>query len=176
MIKKIITRVKPKFIKKNNLAYKLKLFIKSNDQIMVNKYHKAVLKHNKQSHNPNAGFDLFLPFGVVSEEDVQLIDLKVIAAMYKHNKRISYYLYPRSSIYKTNFRLANSVGIIDSGYTGNIKIALDSIGDGESLKYDRLVQVCNPYLEHFEIEIVESDSILLRETGRGKGGFGSTGR
>ena len=31
-----------------------------------------------------------------------------------------YYMYPRSSLSKTKLRLANSVGIIDSGYRGNL--------------------------------------------------------
>ena len=35
-----------------------------------------------------------------------------------NNNYLSYYLYPRSSISKLNIRLANSVGIIDSGYRG----------------------------------------------------------
>ena len=39
---------------------------------------------------------------------------------------VSYYLYPRSSVStKTPLRLANSVGIIDSGYRGNIKAVFD---------------------------------------------------
>ena len=36
------------------------------------------------------------------------------------NTLTSYYLYPRSSLSKTSFQLANSVGIIDAGYRGNL--------------------------------------------------------
>ena len=43
--------------------------------------------------------------------------------MLNNDKNIGYYLYPRSSISKTPLILANSVGIIDSGYRGNIKAA-----------------------------------------------------
>ena len=38
-----------------------------------------------------------------------------------------YYLYPRSSIVKTGLRLANSVGIIDAGYRGEIIAVVDNI-------------------------------------------------
>jgi dUTPase len=36
------------------------------------------------------------------------------------NTFTSYYLYPRSSLSKTSFQLANSVGVIDAGYRGNL--------------------------------------------------------
>ena len=48
---------------------------------------------------------------------LQTIDFKISAAMIniKSGKSCGYYLYPRSSIYKYPLRMANSVGIIDSG-------------------------------------------------------------
>ena len=43
-------------------------------------------------------------------------------------------LYPRSSIIKTNLILANSVGVIDSGYSGNIKVCFKYIAKHEDMK------------------------------------------
>lgn len=100
-----------------------------------------------------------------------------------------YYLYPRSSISKTRMRLANSVGIIDSGYRGDIIAAVDTIGVfgssdiwhiwKETLspikKYDRYFQICSPNLSPFLVHIVETESELGEPTVRGAGGFGSTG-
>jgi dUTPase len=40
-----------------------------------------------------------------------------------------YFIFPRSSIWKKPLRLANSTGIIDSGYRGEIGVALDNIRD-----------------------------------------------
>jgi dUTPase len=58
-----------------------------------------------------------------------------------------FYLYPRSSISKTNLRLANSVGIIDSGYRGNILAIFDILqNDNVSTtieKHSRLLQICS---------------------------------
>ena len=99
-----------------------------------------------------------------------------------------YYMYPRSSISKTPLRLANSVGIIDSGYRGELMAKVDNINGcscdcscdneaGDSVDYvvgqhSRLFQVCAPDLSPFaSVEIVES----LDDTSRGAGGFGSTG-
>lgn len=96
-----------------------------------------------------------------------------------------YYLYPRSSIVKTSMRLANSVGIIDSGYRGEIMAVVDkndSVNDWKTVlkrdckQYDRLFQICAGDLQPFRVEIVESECELSGVTERGDGGFGSTGR
>ena len=92
---------------------------------------------------------------------------------------IPYYLYPRSSISKTPLILANSVGIIDKDYRGNLMAKVLSIEspdycDRESYKVDkgtRLFQICTPDLSPIGIKIVSE----LTSTSRGDGGFGSTG-
>jgi dUTP pyrophosphatase len=105
-------------------------------------------------------------------------------AVYKKSSATGYYLYPRSSIVKTPFRLSNSVGIIDSGYRGEIMAVVDNIdavnNDIKTClnKYmppmSRMFQICSPTLEPFMIQIVDSED-KLGLTERGSGGFGSTG-
>ena len=46
--------------------------------------------------------------------------------MMRYKSQRDFYVYPRSSISKTPLRMANSVGIIDSGYRGNLKFAVDA--------------------------------------------------
>jgi arsenate reductase-like glutaredoxin family protein len=90
---------------------------------------------------------------------------------YEH---LSYMLVPRSSIVKTPYRMSNSIGIIDSGYRGNIMAFVDVLGDGpvvEPKVGERLFQIVRPTLERFDYEIVNE----LSQTERGTGGFGSTG-
>ena len=86
-----------------------------------------------------------------------------------------YYLYARSSIYKTNFCLANNVGIIDTGYRGNLCAALHNTSYGQSLVKmgTRMTQICMPNLSpNFHVRLVNK----LSDTSRGSGGFGSTGQ
>ena len=83
----------------------------------------------------------------------------------------AFYLYPRSSISSTPLRLANSVGIIDSGYRGEIKASFDVHENYMVKKFQRVVQLCTPTLEPMFVLVVNS----LSETARGSGGFGSTG-
>ena len=93
---------------------------------------------------------------------------------------VGYYLYPRSSTgTKTPLRLSNSVGIIDSGYRGNITAVFDNISGMPFTieKYQRLVQICPPNLSFpFIVTLVENVGELSGETLRGSGGFGSTGK
>ena len=75
---------------------------------------------------------------------------------------------------KEGLRPANCTGVVDSDYRGPVKVALHN--DGEEVRsvlpQEKTAQlVVIPYLE---VTFKETDS--LDETGRGAGGFGSTGR
>ena len=81
-------------------------------------------------------------------------------------------LFPRSSIYKTKMSLTNAVGVIDSGYRGEIMMKF-KVTDKRMMYQvgDRIGQlVIMPYPE---VEFEEVDE--LSETSRGAGGYGSTG-
>jgi dUTP pyrophosphatase len=142
------------------------------DSEMLEYYQNKIKEHNDFSSHPNSGFDLFSPVSIQSEAGSSVkLDFKVKGAMYEDDTPIAYYLYPRSSIVKTGFRLANSVGIIDSGYRGNLMAFFDVIKNDRVEVYQRLVQICAPDLKPFKVELVDS----LDQTERGEGGFGSTG-
>ena len=81
-------------------------------------------------------------------------------------------LFPRSSIYKTGMSLTNAVGVIDSGYRGEIMMKFEMTDSDAMYKVgDRIGQlVIMPYPE---VEFEEVDE--LSETSRGAGGYGSTG-
>jgi deoxyuridine 5'-triphosphate nucleotidohydrolase len=79
----------------------------------------------------------------------------------------------RSSLSKTGYVIANSVGVIDRTYTGTIIIALMRVDrDAPELELPaRIAQMIPRPIVH--AQIIEVDS--LDETERGAGGFGSTG-
>ena len=83
-------------------------------------------------------------------------------------------VFPRSSIKKTELMLSNSVGVIDSGYRGEIQATFKKLAGSVSHKYfvgDRAVQLIIIPYPSIEFEEVKE----LSETERGNGGFGSTG-
>ena len=98
---------------------------------------------------------------------------------------LPYQLLPRSSTgAKTNLRLSNSVGVIDSGYRGELCALVDCFGDVHHSthsadqvrleKGNRNFQLVayNGYPIHVNLVEDESD---LGGSERGEGGFGSTG-
>ena len=167
---------------KNNLGNFaiLKISIPNNE--LREHYRTAIDKHNNSIQTdpfPNAGFDLFVPetVGVAnSAESVKMISMDVKCEMVDPNgKSIAYYMYPRSSLSKTPLVLANHVGIIDSGYRGNLIGAFRNLDKKPYVvdKHTRLLQVCHPSL--WPIYVVLVDEGELSTTTRGAGGFGSTG-
>lgn len=81
-------------------------------------------------------------------------------------------LFPRSSISKTDLALANSVGVIDSGYRGPIMLKFRYLEEGFVYDVgDRVAQLLIIPYPSIEFEEVEE----LSNTDRGEGGFGSTG-
>jgi len=164
----------------------LRIFIDSNDSFLNDKYVSAVLGHNAQMYNsdhPDAGFDLFTPFetqcmgGVVTKIN---FSVKCSARMICENGKTyntGFFMMPRSSLSGTPLRLANSVGVIDSGYRGNLIGKFDCLGvDHVVQQYDKLLQIVAPGMVPIYATIVNSTDELGGVTERGSGGFGSTGR
>ena len=202
-----------------NVMY-LKIYIEGTNNLK-NMYYAAADRHNSNLLKNNfidAGFDLFLPEnedpqeindwddnirffgpGWENRNPVNKVDFKIKCSsqMFCDTGKVfdtGFYMYPRSSLSKTKLRLANSVGIIDSGYRGNLMgmfdvVNIDPATDDNRKKTkntnkgadyfakinDRLVQICAPGLVPIYVEVVESVEKLGNETERGEGGFGSTG-
>lgn len=155
---------------------------------------REMYKNHKTHHEGDSGLDLFIVKDeVLKPKSTTFVKLgiKAIALQYKSNYyykceksenkkkdddksnivNTSFLLFPRSSISKTPLRLANSIGLIDAGYRGEIIAALDNTSDQEYhiKKNDKLVQLVSFTGEPLSFELVEE----LDETSRGEGGFGS---
>lgn len=120
----------------------------------------------------DSGYDLTLLEKIKTYGDVEFYDTGI-----KIKPIFGYYfiMVPRSSISKSGYILANSIGIIDRTYLGNIIVPLIKIDkNAPDLQLPiRLVQIIPKQIVHFELE--EVDSFDINETERGEGGFGSTG-
>lgn len=168
------------------VSYILK--IKADTPELAEKY-----KNHTHFHPGDSGIDLFvhsvqdngeqvvIDFGIQCEMIREKTTVNLFGERFKKVKtnNVSYMLFPRSSIVKTPFRMANSIGLIDAAYRGNIKAVVDikipvSRQPGVLPQIgDRLFQIVAPNLHPIEkIEIVDT----LSETSRGAGGFGSTGK
>ena len=155
------------------------------------KYVLDQLRKPMKNQFRDSGFDLVVPWVkdsalenegsyVYKPEEKKLCNLRVQIAVYRIRDIYAfepspYYLYARSSIYKTNFCLANNVGIIDAGYRGNVCAALHNTVSNSYSQVKmgtRMTQICMPDLSpNFHVRLVKK----LTSTSRGEGGFGSTG-
>ena len=144
----------------------MKLYIKPHNDIAWKFY-----KKHGHFHDGDAGLDLY----VLENINFKAGETKVIklGISCEPEDGKAYYLFPRSSISKTPLRMANSIGLIDGGYRGEIMAVCDNIKDIDytAEKGQRLFQLVATDSSSIEYELVDD----LEMTTRGVGGFGSTG-
>jgi dUTPase len=138
------------------------------------------------SDNANAGFDL-LTAQTFTDSGPALVSLGVRAMMVRSDtgEPVHFWLAPRSSIYKTGYIMANSLGVIDRTYRGILKAPVvrcaGQTGEGDGAgaatgslnRGDRHFQILAPDMGHIAVVSIVKE---LNWTARGEAGFGSTGR
>lgn len=140
-------------------------------EVRFKKIHPDAVAPTK-AHPTDAGFDLTAVS--VSEDRIRNIVTYGTGLAVEIPEGYVGLLFPRSSVYKVQLSLANSVGVIDSGYRGEVMF-----------KY-RIVQ---PHIRRFSVgervgqmiilpypEIAFTEAQSLEESERAEGGFGSTGQ
>ena len=120
----------------------------------------------------DAGFDLYISDFDFSFQSNQRVITYKMGISIEIPKGYVGLLFPRSSIYKGGTSMANAVGVIDSGYRGEIMAKFYyEFGNEIADVGDRVVQLVLVALPDFEVEVVEE----LDNTGDRCGGFGSSG-
>jgi len=124
----------------------------------------------KAKKNEDTGLDIPMQSSILIPSGVKSFKVNL---SYKGKQTHGYMLVPRSSLAKTGIRLANSIGIVDKNYRGDVCVIIDNISDNEVLLqegccYFQIVSFCGK-LPGYQIGEVSE------ETTRGIGGFGSTG-
>lgn len=125
-----------------------------------------------RAHDTDAGLDLHVPEGqscLVRRGAVYTIDLGVrVAIPDGHYGQ----LILRSSAGLKGLTIPHGVGIIDSGYRGNLKVAVAALGEPVPVAaQDRICQLIIHKLPAVELE----SGVVDDGTARGGGGFGSSG-
>eukprot|EP00389_Voromonas_pontica_P009666 GDKH01014682.1.p1 GENE.GDKH01014682.1~~GDKH01014682.1.p1 ORF type:complete len:175 (+),score=35.51 GDKH01014682.1:140-664(+) len=134
---------------------------------------RAAYANHGHHHAGDSGLDLFcIGSQTIKAGETAFIPLGIHTSAWNGDKNVSWLLMARSSICKTPLRLSNSVGLIDAGYRGEVKMAVDNIKNFDYTvnEGDRLCQAVAFNGEGITFELVEE----LNETTRGEGGFGST--
>lgn len=125
-----------------------------------------------RAHRSDAGLDLYVPEGqgvLVRAGAVYTINLGIRVAIPD-----GYYgqLTLRSSAGKGGLAIPNGVGIIDSGYRGNLKLLVTALAGPVSVAAgERICQLIILRLPAVDAEV----GVVGTDTDRGQGGLGSTG-
>jgi dUTP pyrophosphatase len=163
----------------NNFWYELEI-------LPIDKEKTNFYKTEYNRSDSNAGFDVHAAENVSIERTPQFIPFGIVARLLRvepmpggtsndYLKTDSHFwLMPRSSIYKSGLMMANSVGVIDKSYRGELKAPVWSMtGESAVSRGDRLFQIVAPDMGWIRtVRLVDS----LPNTDRGAGGFGSTGK
>ena len=123
----------------------------------------------RKAHNTDAAFDLYAHW-IEYQEGMMVIGTGVHIEVPNGHVGL---VFPRSSITNTIHRMANCVGVIDPGYTGEILAKYDSTWNIDAKRYeigDRCAQIL--FLKTLEVQFAEVEE--LAQTNRGDGGYGST--
>lgn len=153
---------------------------KQDEEMILNKrYMKVNIKKLNESavipkyaHDTDAGLDL-VATSVEVDDDGNLVYGTGLA----FEIPVGYVglVFPRSSVSLRSLVMANSVGVIDSGYRGEVTAKFKPIGQYLQNPYQigervaQLVIIPYPHVEFKEVDI-------LSESERGTGGYGSTGK
>lgn len=125
-----------------------------------------------RAHETDAGLDLYVPEGqgcLVRPGAVYTIDLGIRVAIPD-----GYYgqLTLRSSSGKKGLASPNAVGVIDSGYRGNLKVLVVALVEPVLIAAGE--RICQLVI-HPQPPVTVEAGIVEGDTPRGAGGFGSTG-
>jgi len=129
----------------------------------------------------DSGFDVpMLQQEVNRNALLHTFNLNIKIAATHHNRPIPCLLLPRSSLSASPFRMANSIGLIDMGYRGDVKAKVDVLerpnNDFIVPNGSRLFQICQGnFMPWDDVVIVQFEHELPQAPDdRGAGGFGST--
>lgn len=143
-------------------------------EIKFKKFDEKAIAPARQ-HSTDAGFDLTcIGVSTVRNECGQILLVYHTGIAVEIPEGYVGLIFPRSSIYKKSLEQTNSVGIVDSGYRGEVIVVMRNTTDvvpaiyKEGDRFAQLVIVKLPEVEGF----VEAEELSASD--RGINGFGST--
>lgn len=124
-----------------------------------------------------AGADLYayLPDGEVVIKPGEIKNIPSGVHLNIADRKLAVMLMPRSSLGMKRIKLANTIGLCDSDFLGNISMLLENTGTEDFVvsHQDRLAQIVFFNVEQVAFKQVNEFEIT---TERGEGAFGSTGK
>lgn len=136
--------------------------------IKVKKIHSQAIVPQK-AHSSDAGFDLYATSKMYDNDGNVVYGCGLAFEIPEGYMGL---VFPRSSNAKKSLLLSNSVGVIDSGYRGEVTAKFKKLYPGEEYKIgERFAQLIILPIPNVVFNLVNE----LSDSERGTGGYGSTG-
>ena len=136
--------------------------------IKVKKIHSQAIVPQK-AHSSDAGFDLYATSKMYDNDGNVVYGCGLAFEIPEGYMGL---VFPRSSNAKKSLLLSNSVGVIDSGYRGEVAAKFKKLYPGEEYKIgERFAQLIILPIPSVVFNLVNE----LSDSERGTGGYGSTG-
>lgn len=145
------------------------LLVKIIDHSMESFYKKD------NNHKYDGGFNIYVSSDIcVEPQQTKLLPTGISTALQDPNTTY-YMMAPRSSIYKTPLIMQNSIGIIDAGYRGELKVPIFNLSNEPYMikKGTSLTQLLHALAHKWEHRLVDVLPDIV-EDNRNESGFGST--
>jgi len=128
-----------------------------------------------KAHRTDAAFDLRASFNrMMAPGEIHAIGCGIRLAL---PDSFAGLVLARSGLASRGITVANSPGLIDAGYRGEVRALLHNETDGDFLvhKGDRIAQLLIISLPLVQLGVVTQTAFEALSSDRGEGGFGSTG-
>lgn len=129
-----------------------------------------------RQHDGDAGADLEVPIPyIIYPHETILVKTGYTPQVFDIPSGSVGLVFARSSLHKKGLILTNGVGVIDSGYEGEVLVPLHNLTDSPVVleEHERIAQIAVLRLDNMS-DLYDEPVLSTRR--RGKGGFGSTGK
>ncbi len=137
-----------------------------NMEVKVKKLHPDAIIP-KYAHEGDAGMDVY----AISKKETEKYIEYGTGLSFEVPLGYVMLVFSRSSVTNKDLMLKNSVGVLDSGYRGELVLRFNKFGKDDYEVKERVGQIM--ILPFPQVEFQEADE--LAESSRGEGGWGSTG-
>ncbi|MBR6249716.1 MAG: dUTP diphosphatase [Bacteroidales bacterium] len=124
-----------------------------------------------KAHATDAGFDMYVA-KISIDEATNIVTYNTCISVEIPDGHVGL-LFPRSSVYKTQQSLCNSVGVVDSGYRGDVQFKYYMRNRDVIYKVG---EKCGQIMILPYPEVTFEEANELSSSDRGEGGFGSSGK
>ena len=148
-------------------------------KVKLVKLNKEAIFPKNFAHESDAGFDFVSPVDFVVYPESSIVIKTGIGweVLNDNNDKKLYMKMESKSGLSTKYSIRVCGGVIDEGNRGDISVQLHNIGTEDAIQFKRGEKIAQGIVHEIpHVDLIFSDKFNNKNTTRGDGGFGSTGK